>query len=187
MAFSFSLPGDLLVRSGVLPPCMPSPRIRSGVSSFSRSWPIVIGGSLALYAWRAPKVGLGGGFAICREKGCVGEQVLLVAAMGSVLLGTLYPLFLDALDLGKISVGPPYFDSVFVPLMVPAIFLMGIGPLANGRRRVCRPWPSVCGGHSGSVWCRPYVTVVLGRWTPLLSLGLLLAIWILTTIRDGPT
>ena len=51
-----------------------------------------------------------------------------------MLLGTLYPLFLDALNLGKISVGPPYFDAVFFPLMAPAVFLMGIGPLARWTR-----------------------------------------------------
>ena len=59
--------------------------------------------------------------------------MLLVVAMASVLLGTLYPLFLDALGLGKISVGPPYFNAVFVPLLAPALFLMGIGPLARWR------------------------------------------------------
>jgi len=57
-----------------------------------------------------------------------------VVACSAVLLGTLYPLFLDALDLGKISVGPPYFDTVFLPLMTPAIFLMGIGPLAQWKQ-----------------------------------------------------
>ena len=62
------------------------------------------------------------------------NNVLLIAAAGSVLLGTLYPLFLDALDLGKISVGPPYFDTVFVPLMAPLVFLMGVGPLARWKQ-----------------------------------------------------
>jgi cytochrome c-type biogenesis protein CcmF len=61
----------------------------------------------------------------------LGNNVLLLAATGSVLLGTLYPLLLDALGLGKISVGPPYFEAVFAPLMTPLVFLMGIGPLAR--------------------------------------------------------
>jgi cytochrome c-type biogenesis protein CcmF len=61
------------------------------------------------------------------------NNVLLAVAAASVLLGTLYPLLLDALALGKISVGPPYFDAVFAPLMAPAVFLMGIGPLARWR------------------------------------------------------
>ena len=72
---------------------------------------IVIGASLALFAWRAPKVGLGGKFdTVSRESFLLMNNVLLAVACASVLLGTLYPLFLDALNLGKISVGPPYFD-----------------------------------------------------------------------------
>jgi cytochrome c biogenesis factor len=66
-------------------------------------------------------------------------------ATGAVLLGTLYPLFLDALGLGKISVGPPYFNAVFVPIMAPLVFLMGIGPLA----RWFRPVPRVLGDRVG--------------------------------------
>ena len=92
----------------------------------------MIGASLALYAWRAPTVGLGARFALLsRETLLLGNNVLLLVACGAVLLGTLYPLVLDALGMGKISVGPPYFDTVFVPLMTPLVFLMGIGPLAR--------------------------------------------------------
>jgi cytochrome c-type biogenesis protein CcmF len=132
MAFSLSLLGTFLVRSGVL----------SSVHAFATDpsrglfilvfLVIVIGGSLALYAWRAPQVGLGARFEIVsRETMLLGNNVMLVVAMGTVLLGTLYPLALDALGMGKISVGPPYFDSVFVPIMTPLVFLMGIGPLAR--------------------------------------------------------
>ena len=93
---------------------------------------VVIGGSLALFAWRAPRVGLGGSFEpVSRESLLLANNVLLLVAAAAVLLGTLYPLVLDALGLGKISVGPPYFDTVFVPLMAPALFLMGIGPIAR--------------------------------------------------------
>jgi len=95
----------------------------------------VIGGSLILYAWRAPQVGLGARFsALSRESLLLTNNVLFAVAMATVLLGTLYPLALDALGMGKISVGPPYFDSVFVPLMVPIVFLMGVGPLARWRQ-----------------------------------------------------
>jgi cytochrome c-type biogenesis protein CcmF len=110
------------------------------------------------------------------------NNVLLVAALGSVLLGTLYPLFLDALDLGKISVGPPYFDTVFVPLMTPAIFLMGIGPLAQWKKAslpelaVRLRWAFGVSAVTALV-----LPLIMGQWTPLISLGLLLAIWILTT------
>jgi len=93
---------------------------------------VVIGGSLALYAWRAPKMITGSGFTwFSRESLLLANNVILIAALGAVLLGTLYPLFMDAMGLGKISVGPPYFNAVFVPLMAPALFLMGIGPLAR--------------------------------------------------------
>jgi cytochrome c-type biogenesis protein CcmF len=135
MAFSLSLLGTFLVRSGVL----------SSVHAFATDpkrglfilafLVIVIGGSLMLYAWRAPQVGLGSRFsALSRESLLLANNVLFVVAMATVLLGTLYPLVLDALGMGKISVGPPYFDSVFVPIMVPVVLLMGVGPLARWRQ-----------------------------------------------------
>ena len=62
------------------------------------------------------------------------NNVVLAVAAGSVLLGTLYPLFVDALNLGKLSVGPPYFNTVFVPLMAPAMFLIGVGPIARWKQ-----------------------------------------------------
>src|SRR4029434_624917 len=134
LALSCSLPGTFLVRSGVL----------TSVHSFATDpargvfilafLALVVGGSLALFAARAGKVGLGGIFAVVsRESTLLANNILLIVAMASVLLGTLYPLFLDALNLGKISVGPPYFEAVFVPLMTPLVFLMGIGPLAAWR------------------------------------------------------
>ena len=93
---------------------------------------LVIGSSLLLFAWRTSKIGLGGSFdLVSRESMLLTNNVFLVVAAGSVLLGTLYPLFLDALNLGKISVGPPYFETVFVPLMTPALFLMGVGPITR--------------------------------------------------------
>ena len=131
-AFSLSLVGTFLVRSGVLTSVhafATDPRRGVYILAFLV---IVIGGSLTLYAVRAPKVGVGGRFElVSRESMLLANNVLLLAACGSVLLGTLYPLFLDALNLGKISVGPPYFDSVFVPLMTPLVFMMGVGPLAR--------------------------------------------------------
>ncbi|MBI5925955.1 MAG: heme lyase CcmF/NrfE family subunit [Aquabacterium sp.] len=134
-AFSLSLLGTFLVRSGVL----------SSVHAFATDplrgafiltfLVVVIGASLTLYAWRAPTVGLGQRFGlVSKESMLLANNVLLIVAMGSVLLGTLYPLFLDAMGLGKISVGPPYFDTVFVPLMTPLVFLMGVGPLARWKQ-----------------------------------------------------
>ena len=183
LAFSLSLLGTFLVRSGVL----------TSVHAFATDpkrglfilvfLAVVIGGSLLLYAWRAPRVGLGGGFdMVSREAMLLANNVLLVVAMASVLLGTLYPLFLDALGLGKISVGPPYFDTVFVPLMTPALFLMGIGPLAQWKKASL---PSLAlrlrWAFGASVVTALLLPFVLGKWTPLLSLGLLLALWIVTT------
>jgi cytochrome c-type biogenesis protein CcmF len=119
---------------------------------------------------------------VSREAMLLGNNVLLIAALVSVLLGTRYPLFLDALDLGKISVGPPYFDTVFVPLMIPAIFLMGIGPLAQWKKanlpELAMRLRWAFGVSVATALALPFVP---GKWTPLISLGLLLALWIVTT------
>src|SRR4030081_1352559 len=126
-AFALSLIGTFLVRSGVL----------TSVHGFAVDpkrgvfilalFVLLIGGALVLYAWRRSRVGLGGDFApISRESFLLANNVLLAAAAGAVFLGTLYPLVLDALGAGKISVGPPYFEAVFVALMAPAVFLIGI-------------------------------------------------------------
>jgi cytochrome c-type biogenesis protein CcmF len=183
LAFSLSLLGTFLVRSGVLTSVhafATDPKRGLFILAFLA---VVIGGSLLLYAWRAPRVGLGGGFdTVSRESMLLANNVLLVVAMGSVLLGTLYPLFLDALGLGKISVGPPYFDSVFVPLMTPAFFLMGLGPIAQWKKAdlpalaIRLRW-----AFGVSLGTAVFLPFVLGKWTPLLSLGLLLALWIVTT------
>ena len=122
--FSVSLLGAFLVRSGVL----------TSVHAFATDpgrgvfllalFGSVVGSSLLLFALRAPKVGLGGRFAlISRESLLLINNVLLAVAASAVILGTLYPLLLDALGLGKLSVGPPYFNTVFVPLMAPRCFL----------------------------------------------------------------
>ena len=135
LAFALSLLGTFLVRSGVL----------TSVHAFATDptrgvfilalLVVVIGGSLVLYVWRAPRIGLGGGFEpVSRESMLLANNVMFAAAAGSVFLGTLYPLALDASGLGKISVGPQYFETVFVPLMAPALFLMGIGPLARWKK-----------------------------------------------------
>lgn len=181
LAFSLSLLGTFLVRSGVL----------TSVHAFATDpergifilafLVIVIGASLALFAWRAPRVGLGGQFGVVsREAALLANNVLLVVAAGSVLLGTLYPLFLDALDLGKISVGPPYFETVFVPLMAPAMFLMGVGPIAKWKKAelpdlVMRlKWAAAVAAVTAAV-----LPFAMGRWSPMIFLGLLLALWIL--------
>lgn len=135
VAFSLSLLGTFLVRSGVLSSVhafASDPRRGLFILAFLV---VVVGASLVLYAWRAPTVGLGQRFGtVSKESMLLANNVLLIVAMASVLLGTLYPLCLDALGLGKISVGPPYFDTVFVPLMAGLVFLMGVGPLARWKQ-----------------------------------------------------
>jgi cytochrome c-type biogenesis protein CcmF len=144
----------------------------------------VIGGSLALYVIRVNQVGLGSKFdVISRESLLLSNNVLLTVAAGSVLLGTLYPLIVDALGMGKLSVGPPYFNLVFVPLMAPAMFLMGIGPIARWKKADLPDlakrlrWAFVI-----SVLSAVTLPFILGGWKWLVSLGLLLAIWIVTTV-----
>jgi len=182
-AFSLSLLGTFLVRSGVLTSVhafATDPKRGIFILAFLT---VVIGGSLVLFAWRAPRVGLGGAFElVSRESMLLANNVLLAVAAGSVLLGTLYPLFLDALNLGKISVGPPYFDAVFVPLMTPAVFLMGIGPLARWKDAslpeiaVRLRW-----AFGVSVVTALLLPFVMGRWTPFIAFGLLLAAWIIAS------
>ena len=183
LAFSLSLLGTFIVRSGVL----------SSVHAFASDpargvfilgfLSVVVGGSLALFAWRAPRVGLGGSFApVSRESMLLANNVLLVVAAAAVLLGTLYPLLIDALGMGKLSVGPPYFSAVFVPLIAPALFLMGVGPLTRWReasaidlaRRL--RWAAAVSLLSALI--APFF---LGHWTPMIGLGLLLGAWVAST------
>ena len=110
------------------------------------------------------------------------NNILLIVAMASVLLGTLYPLFLDALNLGKISVGPPYFDAVFYPLMAPAAFLMGIGPVARWNHApLPELWTRLRWALGVAVVTALILPFVLGRWSPLIAFGLFLALWIFAT------
>jgi len=182
-AFSLSLLGTFLVRSGVLTSVhafATDPKRGVFILAFLV---IVIGGSLLLYAWRAKDVGLGSKFeVVSRESFLLSNNVLLTVAAASVLLGTLYPLFVDALGMGKLSVGPPYFNSVFVPLMVPAVFLMGIGPIARWKKAslpelaVRLRWAFLV-----SVVTALILPFILGKWQPLVSLGLMLALWVVAS------
>ncbi|MFH1494911.1 MAG: heme lyase CcmF/NrfE family subunit [Pseudomonadota bacterium] len=186
-AFSLSLLGTFLVRSGVL----------SSVHSFATDptrglfilifLASVIGSSLFLFAMRASKVGLGGRFAlISRESFLMVNNILLLTATGAVLLGTLYPLFLDALGLGKISVGPPYFNSVFVPLVTPLIFLAGIGPLARWKQvNVPELAHRLKWGFGASVVVALLLPLAQGDWQPMVALGCLLSLWLAVTAAIG--
>jgi cytochrome c-type biogenesis protein CcmF len=179
-AFSLSLLGTFLVRSGVLTSVhafATDPTRGIFILAFLGT---VIGSSLALFAWRAPKVGLGGRFGLLsRESLLLTNNVLLVVACASVLLGTLYPLLIDALGAGKLSVGPPYFDAVFVPLMLPALFLIGVAPFAR--------WKHASAGELARTLRWAFLAAALvglgapflyGEWKPLVALSLLLSAWI---------
>jgi cytochrome c-type biogenesis protein CcmF len=134
-AFSLSLLGTFLVRSGVLT------SVHAFASDPARGLfiliflAVVVGGSLLLYAVRAPTVKSSATFElVSRESFILLNNVLLVVTAASILLGTLYPLVIDALGLGKISVGPPYFNAVFIPLMAPLAFVVGLGMLLRWKK-----------------------------------------------------
>ncbi len=185
LAFSLSLLGTFLVRSGVL----------TSVHSFAADPArglfilvflcIVIGGSLMLYAWRAPDVTSGGKFDLfCRETLLLGNNVLLIVITAFILLGTLAPLIYDAVGWGKISVGFPWFTTMFVIFTPFLVMLMGMGPLARWKKQdpgdLARQLRmallvSIGGGvilalplfHKGSVW---------------MGLAVALSLWILSSL-----
>jgi cytochrome c-type biogenesis protein CcmF len=191
LTFSFCLLATFLVRSGVL----------TSVHAFAVDpargvfilglFALMIGGALVLYAWRTARIGLGGEFApLSRESLLLANNVLLAAAAGAVFLGTMYPLFLDALGGGKISVGPPYFEAVFVPIMAPALFLMGVGPLARWKRASLPELAVLLRWALGVSFAVGFLLpLALGRWSALVGFGLALALWIvataLLTLRKG--
>ncbi len=187
LTFSLSLLGTFVVRSGLL----------TSVHAFAvdpeRGLYILmllalsIGGSLALFAWRAPMMEAGGLFKpVSREAGLLVNNLILAAATGTVLFGTLYPLFLEAVTGDKISVGPPFFNASFIPMMLPLVFVMGLGPFLSWKRA----------DLAGVFQRLRFVAIlsvlgVLAIWYvtmggPVLAyLSILLAIWLfLATLRE---
>jgi len=167
ITFSLSLLGTFLVRSGVL----------TSVHAFATDpargvfilvlLVIVIGGSLALFAWRGPQLRSTGLFQpISREGALLFNNLVMATSAAAVLLGTLYPLLLDAIGGGKVSVGPPFFNSVFIPLMVPMIVAMAVGPFLNWKRADLMP------------------ALVRLRIAFFLTLAVAAATW--TVMSDGP-
>ncbi len=184
LAFSLSLLGTFLVRSGVLT------SVHAFASDPSRGLfiliflAIVVGGSLLLYAFRAPKVKNSVSFElVSRESALLLNNVLLVATAASILLGTLYPLVIDALGMGKISVGPPYFNAIFIPLMAPLTVTVGLGMLIRWKRDDLKALGWRLKGMI--VGC-----IGIGFLTPLLmpfyswaaGLGVTLALWTMATV-----
>ncbi len=188
-AFALALLGAFLVRSGVLV------SVHAFATDPTRGVYILIflgltvGSSLALYAWRAPHMPPGGGFRlVSRETFLLLNNLLLVVAAAAVLLGTLYPLFLDAMGLGKISVGPPYFNAVFVPLMLPLLFFLGFGPYARWKRSEAmelgnRMWPlmvaAVVLGVGGTL-------LLAGPTGVMVLMAMVLGLWVIFSVFVEP-
>ncbi len=182
--FSLSLLGTFLVRSGVLT------SVHAFASDPSRGLFIllflatVVGSSLALYAARASKVRSHVRFElVSRETGLLLNNVILVVTTVSILLGTLYPLIIDALGAGKISVGPPYFNSVFIPLTVPLAILIGVGTLARWKRdSFATIWRKVRVAFVASlVFGLVFPAVAMGHYSVKAGLGMVLAFWVFFT------
>lgn len=167
LTFSLSLLGTFIVRSGIL----------TSVHAFAVDpargvyilglLGVTIVGSLTLYAWRAPQLGSGGVFRpISREAGLLLNNLLLATATATVLFGTLYPLFVEAVTEEKISVGPPYFNATFIPFMLPLVIIMGVGPFLSWKR-----------ADLPGIWQRL-------RWVFGIAIGIAGIVWYLQT--DGP-
>lgn len=183
-AFSLSLLGTFIVRSGVL----------TSVHAFAADpargvfilvfLAMVVGGSLALFAWRAPTVGQGGAFAlVSRETLLLMNNVLLLAGAAAVLLGTVYPMIIDALNLGKLSVGPPYFNAVFIPIMLPLLLILPLGVVARWKQDAL--WPIIRSLKIEgllAIVSAVVLPMLMGQWRPMVALGIGLAVWVLATV-----
>ncbi|MBN4078873.1 heme lyase CcmF/NrfE family subunit [Gammaproteobacteria bacterium AH-315-C21] len=185
-AFSLSLLGTFLVRSGVLVSVhafATDPTRGIYVVSFLG---VVVTSSLLLYAWRAGSVGMGGKFdAVSRETSLLANNIVMVVAALAILLGTLYPLIGDAFGY-KVSVGPPFFNAIFVPLMAAAVVVMGLGPLMRWKRDSAIELAQ-------RVKIAALVSFVVALFLPFTldgfslgaSFGLLLSFWIFSTAAFG--
>jgi cytochrome c-type biogenesis protein CcmF len=188
-AFSLSLLGTFLVRSGVLISVhafATDPARGVFILAFLS---VVIGGALALYAWRAPRLKSGAGFeATSRETFLLLNNALLVVALGLILIGTLYPLFMDALALGKVSVGPPFFELVFLVPMLPLLALLGAGMHAAWKRGLLgtvrkRLYAAAGAGVAGSILIG---AAAYGELRPTTTLGMALALWVMISALTIP-
>ena len=180
LTFSMSLLGTFLVRSGVI----------TSVHAFATDptrgifilifLAVLIGGSLTLFALRAPRASIGESFdTVSRDSMLLANNILLLVSAFTVLLGTLYPLILDALGLGKISVGQPYFNAVFIPLMAPALFLMGVGPITKWRSaKPIELATQLRWALAITVITSAVAALTMRSWTALIGFGLFIAIWI---------
>ncbi|CAK0753550.1 holocytochrome c synthase CcmF component [Gammaproteobacteria bacterium] len=188
LAFSLSLLGTFLVRSGVLTSVhafASDPRRGVFILVFLAT---VVGSSLLLYATRGQEISRnqGIGFSLLsRESALLAHNLLMATATATILLGTLYPLLLDALGLGKISVGPPYFSTVFAPLMVPMVFLMGVGPHLRWRQNSFQELSRLRWSLLLAVGVSVGGPLLAGHWTPWISVGLFSAFWVIAATLEA--
>jgi len=186
--FSFSLIGTFLVRSGILV-SVHAFAVDSTRGNFILLFlAAVIGGSLLLYAWRAQTIRDQGNFTVwSRETLILSANVLLTAIVMTVLLGTVYPIIIDALGLGKLSVGPPYFNTVIWPMMIPVLFLIGIGPLFRWQAQPLDViwkqlrWTLVISLGLALIVPR----LMMGEWDFTLIIGVASAAWIMIATLQG--
>jgi len=188
LAFSLSLLGTFLVRSGVLT------SVHAFANDPSRGLFIlgflllVVGGALTLYAWRAAKLHSTASFSwFSRETLLLLNNLLLVVACATILLGTLYPLILDALTGEKLSIGPPYFNTLFVPLALATIVLMALGPMSAWRHMdVKKVWLRLRYIALASLFLGIGLPLIVTKAViPLVVVGLIAALWlILATLED---
>ena len=194
IAFSLSLLGTFLVRSGVITSVhafATDPERGTFILGFLF---IVVVSSLLLYAWRAPKVGLGGKFElVSKETMLLVNNVILTVIAAAVLLGTVYPIIIEGLAAvgvieatNKVSVGAPYFNSVFVPLLVPLMFLVGIGPLARWKKAdVPSTLRQLRWAFIASAIIAVAVPFLMGGWSWLAALGMVMAAWVVSASVYG--
>ncbi len=186
-AFSLSLLGTFLVRSGVL----------TSVHAFANDpergvfilgfLGFVVGTSLVLYAWRAPKLRASSEFTLeSRESGLLFNNVVMVVICASVLMGTLYPLVLDSLGIAKLSVGAPYFNWIFLPLLAITALVVGVGALSRWKRdNVLEILARVRWAAVVSVLGGLAVPFMMGQFNLLAALGIALSLWVLLTSLQG--
>jgi cytochrome c-type biogenesis protein CcmF len=183
LAFSLSLIGTFLVRSGILNSVHAFAVDPARGAYILKFLVVVIGSSLFLYAWKMSSLSSSTRFSLLsRESFIFLNNIFLVTAAFTVLLGTLYPLLLDALGFAKISVGTPYFNAVFIPLTIPFLFLMGIGPRLLWKENQFDILKSlgVCFMLS-VILALIFPLLLLNKISFILFIGLALSFWILIT------
>ena len=180
-AFSLSLLGTFLVRSGVL----------TSVHAFANDperglfilvfLGVVTGGALLLYALRAPRIATGEGFdVVSRESALLLNNIFFIVSAAMVLIGTLYPLITDFMGWGQVSVGPPYFGAMFVLLMTPIVLLLPLGPMSRWQKdefaRAARPllWAAIA-----AVVLALIITALLGSWNLRAIAGWIGGLWVM--------